>query len=146
MIGDSDPLPAPFTGAVLPLHQYDFSKYRLYSLLTLHGFPFRYCPTPPTNIVQMLLEFVGVSGFEPEPREPKSLVLAVTPHPNYHVPRVGLEPTRPFLASRFSCRYSFRYQFHSIIPNWRINSLNYRELCLRSGARLNHIESTVLNA
>ena len=39
---------------VLPLHQTDFTKYRPYSLLTLHGFLFQYCPTPTTNIVQML--------------------------------------------------------------------------------------------
>ena len=32
--------------SMLPLHQTDFTKYRPYSLLALHGFLFRYCPTP----------------------------------------------------------------------------------------------------
>lgn len=39
------------------LHQTDFTKYRPYLLLTLHGFLVRYFPTPPTGIVQMLSEF-----------------------------------------------------------------------------------------
>lgn len=46
----------PLHASVLPLHQTDFTKYRPYSLLTLHGFLFRYFPTPPNHIVQMLSE------------------------------------------------------------------------------------------
>ena len=42
-----------------PLHQTDFTKYRPYLLLTLHGFLVRYFPTPPINIVQMLSDLSG---------------------------------------------------------------------------------------
>ena len=50
-----EPVPPAFAD-VLPLHQTDFTKYRPYSLLALHGFLFRYFPTPPNHIVQMLSE------------------------------------------------------------------------------------------
>ena len=49
-----------FHASMLPLHQTDFTKYRPYSLLALHGFLFRYCPTPTTHIVQMF-SWSGIS-------------------------------------------------------------------------------------